>query len=621
MAGDASSIQNRRSKNSEKLNYPPNEANYLSQLPWYSWTLIYVTHFFDSNYVILRTQNTVLHGCTDSAIRPYSVIFQLMIMRIVCGFVAALLLSASFVHAQSASANEPVPLMFWNREIHVFRSYFNQLSPAERVEKARERLAALPAEAPEWRVTTSQATIGQYTGIVVSVNDQQVFGILSTDLDQESNETLQAAADRVSAQLRAALEARAEQRSIPRLLRSIGLSVAATLLLIFGLWLVMRATRRLLHVHEHERKIALAGFDIQPALHSLRRTLTNLTGWALAAFLIYLWLTFVLLRFPYTQPWGQQLGAFLLSIFTTLGMGILNSIPGLFTVVVIFLLTRVIVRVVNRIFQQIQSGDLTVPWLHADTARATRYLVVILVWIFAIVVAYPYVPGSNTDAFKGVSVLLGVMLSLGSAGLVNQIMSGLVVVYSRALRPGEFVQIGDDIGVVTDVGMLSTKIVTRKREEITIPHAVLVAAKTVNYSRHATNGQAQLGTTVTIGYDAPWRQVHELLLAAASRTDGVRPEPPPRVWQKALSNFYVEYELVVNLDHPEERLPILSELHMHIQDAFNEAGVQIMSPAFESQPEMKVLVPKSQWFPKQAELTAEPNGTEQSASGEIRETR
>ncbi|HET8782022.1 MAG TPA: mechanosensitive ion channel domain-containing protein [Pyrinomonadaceae bacterium] len=544
-------------------------------------------------------------------------------MRIVCGFVAALILSVSLVQAQTAPASEPVPLVFWNRQIHVFRSYFNQQSPAERAAKARERLASLPADASEWRVTSSEATIGQYTGVIVSVNDQQVFAILVTDLDQESNETLQAASDRVTAQLQAALDARAQQRSIPRLLRGIGLSIAATLILLFALWLVMRATRRFkgLQAREQARKIALAGFDIQPALHSLRRTLTNLTGWALAAFLIYLWLTFVLLRFPYSQPWGQQLGAFLLSIFTTLGAGILNSIPGLFTVVVIFLLTRVIVRVVNRIFQQIQSGDLTVPWLHADTARATRYLVIILVWIFAIVVAYPYVPGSNTDAFKGVSVLLGVMLSLGSAGLVNQIMSGLVVVYSRALRPGDFVQIGDDFGIVTDVGMLSTKIVTRKKEEITIPHAVLVAAKTVNYSRHATNGQAQLGTTITIGYDAPWRQVHELLLAAASKTTGVRPEPAPRVWQKALSNFYVEYELVVNLDHPEERLPILSELHMHIQDAFNEAGVQIMSPAFESQPEKKIVVPKSQWFPTPAELAAEPNGAEQPASSEVRETR
>jgi small-conductance mechanosensitive channel len=538
-------------------------------------------------------------------------------MKVVCLLMATLFLGVQATQGQSPPAGEQAPLVFWNRQIHVFRSYVNQLSPAERAAKARERLAALPADSSEWNIVASPMTVGQYTGVVVSVNDQYVFGIVKEDLDQDSNETLQAASDRVTAQLRAALEARAQQRSVRLLLRSIGLSIAATVVLLFALWLLIRATRRLKGQHgprEQARKIALGGFDVQPMLVSLRRTLTTLTGWAAAVFVVYVWLTFVLLRFPYTQPWGQQLGAFLFSIFVTIGSGIVNSIPGLFTVVVIFLLTRVVVRVVNRVFRQVETGDLTLPWLHADTARATRYLVLVMVWIFAIVIAYPYVPGSNTDAFKGVSVLLGVMISLGSAGLVNQIMSGLVVVYSRALKPGEFVQIGDDLGIVSDVGMLSTKMITRKKEEITIPHAVLVGAKTVNYSRHAANGEAQLGTMITIGYDAPWRQVHELLLAAASRTNGVRKDPAPRVWQTALSNFYVEYELVIHLDRPEQRLPILSELHMHIQDAFNEAGVQIMSPAFESQPEEKVIVPKSQWFPKQA-VAAEPNGDEQLPRG------
>ena len=547
-------------------------------------------------------------------------------MKLICVFLGAtLFLCAPLAHGQSTSTTqsssakstgEAAPVVFWNRRIAVLRSYLNQQSPAERAAKASERLAELPATAPEWRISTAEATVGPYTGAMISVNDQYVFAILSSDLDQDSHETLQAAADRASAHLRLALEARAQQRSLPLIIRSIGLSIAATLVLLFGLWLLMRATRRLKAQLErsavqHPRKMALAGFQLQSAVHSVSRTLTNLTGWAAATVLVYLWLTFILLRFPYTQPWGQELGAFLLSLLVTLGMGILNAIPGIFTVIVIFLLTRILVRVVNRVFNQVEKGDLTLPWLHRDTARATRYLVVVMVWIFAIVVAYPYVPGSNTDAFKGVSVLLGIMISLGSAGLVNQIMSGLVVVYSRALKPGEFVQVGDDFGIVTDVGMLSTKLLTRKKEEITIPHAVLVGAKTVNYSRQAAGGQAQLGTTVTIGYDAPWRLVHELLLAAASKTTGVRQDPAPRVWQQALSNFYVEYELVVHVDHPEQRVAVLSELHTHIQDAFNEAAVQIMSPAFESQPEKKVLVPRSQWFPTSSDPATEGNGAQQ----------
>ena len=538
-------------------------------------------------------------------------------MKVICIFSAITIMVATSIALgqedapTAATSTQPTtstntavasaPLIFWNRRITVFRSDVNKLSPEERAAKASERLAALPGNAAEWRIATTETTIGQYTGVMVSVNDQYVFAILTGDLDADSNETLQMAADHAVGQLRAALEARAQQRSVSRVLRGVGLAFAASLLVAFALWLVIRATGRLAarldqKVFEQPRKTALTGFDLEPMFHSLNRTLTSLTRWALAIVLVYAWLTFVFLRFPYTQPWGQELGTFLLSIFTTLGGGVLHSIPGMFTVVVIFLLTRIFARLVSGLFKQVEKGDLTVPWLHPDTARATRYLVVVLIWIFAVIVAYPYVPGSETNAFKGVSVLLGLMISLGSAGLVNQIMSGLVVIYSRALKPGEFVQVGDDFGVVSDVGMLSTKIITRKSEEITIPHAVLVGAKTVNYSRHAANGQAQISTSVTIGYDAPWRQVHELLLRAAGKTSGVRNELAPRVWQRALSNFYVEYELVLNLDHPEERIAILSELHTHIQDAFNEAGIQIMVPAFESQPEKKLIVPKSEWF-------------------------
>jgi small-conductance mechanosensitive channel len=479
----------------------------------------------------------------------------------------------------------------------------NELSPAERAQKAVERLSALPEVGSEWKVTSGEASVGPYTGVVISVNGQFAFAILTSDVDVDSNETMQAAVDHATTQLHAALAARTQQHSFSFLAKGIALSLVATVILLFGLWLVVRADRRIKRQLEQTastgvHKIGLGGFDLQPWLRSLSRALATLTAWSLAVVLLYLWLTYVLLRFPYTQPWGQHLGGFLISLLTTLGTGILHSIPGMFTVIVIFLITRIVVRIVSRVFRQVEKGDLSLPWLHSDTARATRYLVVIMIWVFAITVAYPYIPGSNTDAFKGVSVLLGVMISLGSAGLVNQIMNGLVVVYSRALKPGELVQLGSDLGVVTDVGMLSTKLLTRRNEEITIPHAVLVGAKTVNYSRHAADGNAKLTTTITIGYDAPWRQVHALLLDAAARTEGVLKDPAPFVLQRALANFYVEYELVVSLERIEGRIKVLSELHMNIQDAFNEASVQIMSPAFESQPNYKVVVPKSQWFPK-----------------------
>jgi small-conductance mechanosensitive channel len=216
--------------------------------------------------------------------------------------------------------------------------------------------------------------------------------------------------------------------------------------------------------------------------------------------------------------------------------------------------------------------------------------------VFAITVAYPYIPGSESGVFKGISVFVGLVLTLGSSGLVNQVMSGILLVYSRALRPGDFVQVGDGVqGMVTQVGLLSTKLCNIRREEITVPNAVLVASSVTNFTRLAGSDGPVAATKVTIGYDAPWRTVHALLQLAAERTPGVRRDPPPRVLQRSLQDFYVEYELLVHLERPETRPIVLSELHARIQDAFNERGVQIMSPHFEAQPESKVVVPPAEW--------------------------
>jgi small-conductance mechanosensitive channel len=196
---------------------------------------------------------------------------------------------------------------------------------------------------------------------------------------------------------------------------------------------------------------------------------------------------------------------------------------------------------------------------------------------------------------------VGLMATLGSAGVVNHLVSGLVIVYSRSCKPGDFIKFGEIEGVVTAVGVLSTKITTRRRTEITVPNAVLVGSSITNYTRLAREDGEMITTTVTIGYDAPWRQVQDLLLLAAGRTAGIRKTPKPFVHQESLSDFYVEYELMARIEQPRERAEVLSHLHAQIQDAFNEAGVQIMSPHFEGQPEGKVWVPKTAWHGRSPE--------------------
>ncbi len=319
---------------------------------------------------------------------------------------------------------------------------------------------------------------------------------------------------------------------------------------------------------------------------------------------------FVLREFPYTRPWGESMRGFLVATVESLGLQAMRATPGLFTVAVILVATRLVVGLAAVWFRAVEQGQIEVRWLHPETAAPTRRLVSALLWVFGVIMAYPYMPGSQTEAFKGVSVFLGLILTFGSTGLVNQIMSGFMITYSRAVRVGDFVRIGDVEGTVTHIGVLSTKITSLRQEEVTLPNAVVVATATTDYSRFVAQG-VFTPTSVTIGYDAPWRQVHAMLLEAAGRTPGVRAQPRPIVLQASLEDFYVKYTLLLCLERQQSKPLVLAALHANIQDVFNEYGVQIMSPNYVLDPAAPKVVPKAQWFAAPAQAGAAPDAAVQ----------
>jgi small-conductance mechanosensitive channel len=227
--------------------------------------------------------------------------------------------------------------------------------------------------------------------------------------------------------------------------------------------------------------------------------------------------------------------------------------------------------------------------------------------VFALVMAYPYIPGSDTEAFKGLSVLLGLMLSMGASGIVGQAASGLILMYTRTFRPGEYVRVGDHEGTIVEMGMFTTRVRTGLGEELTLPNTLVLGTVTRNYSRAVKGRGFVLDTVVTIGYDAPWRQVHAMLIEAAGRTEGVLDKPAPHVFQTALSDFYVEYRLVCQAlqTEPRPRATVLSNLHANVQDVFNEHGVQIMSPHYLGDPAHPKIVARQDWY---APPAAPPDG-------------
>jgi small-conductance mechanosensitive channel len=494
--------------------------------------------------------------------------------------------------ANARAVDPPAMVTVWNRPIVELRATVGNVTPEMRARGIEAKIRALPYRELGNQVRVERAQVAGVAGVLVFVGGHLIFGILPRDLDPLSDQTLDQVGQDVRARVEGVLRARAEAMRLPVLFRGIGLAIAGTLAFVAFVWGLLRVRLAMLarlRALARRHSLRAMGVDVRPYALGVLEGLTRLTTLAGGLVAAYLWLTFVLSQFLYTQPWGTRLGRYLTGLLAGLGLGALEAVPGFFAVLVIFFVTRLVARAAGSFFSAVEQGRVTVAWLQPETAKATNRLAVVAIWLFGITVAYPYIPGSDTDAFKGISVFTGLMISLGSAGLVNQVMSGLVVVYARALKAGDFVEAGDTMGTVSEVGLLSTKIVTPRREEVTIPNAVVVGGKVTNYSKLATPDGAVVSTTVTIGYDAPWRQVHALLLAAAGRTPGVRPRPEPVVLQRALSDFYVEYELRCHIERPEERVRVLSALHAEIQDAFNEARVQIMSPHFESQPETPVL--------------------------------
>jgi small-conductance mechanosensitive channel len=496
----------------------------------------------------------------------------------------------------AATTDPPATLSFQNRDIVELRATVFARTPAMRAAAARRVLGDLVDERRVDRVATRPVA----QAIVVSVGTFDLLTLLPADADP-LGVPLDETARRAAVTLQRALDEAIEIRTPWLMAQAVAWSVLATLVLVVLLRLLTRTHRGLgtLVARLAERQLQkLPGGEVVRAsrLPEFLARAVTLVSVSTGVILVYIWLTFELNRFPYTRPWGEGLRGFLLERISQLGLGILGAVPNLFSILLIVVVTRIAVRLAGLFFDGVAQGRIVTPWFYAETAPTTRRLVTLLLWLFALALAYPYLPGSETDAFKGISLFLGLMVSLGSSGLVNQAMSGLMITYSRALRTGDFVRIGDTEGTVTFLGMLSTKVKTPRREEVTIPNAVLFSTVTTNYSRlHETDG-VYVPTSVTIGYDVPWRQVHALLLLAAERTAGIRRQPAPVVRQTGLRDFNVEYTLLVSLEDPSSRAPVLDALHANIQDAFNEFGVQIMSPNYEADPDGPKIVPRAKWF-------------------------
>ena len=483
-----------------------------------------------------------------------------------------------------------------NRPVATLRSDEPGATAAERAALAQQAIAeALAAGGPGEvrRVDDDHA-------VRFDIDGRPVFFLTPGDVAAAHGAgALSAVAYQVQQRLQLAVAEHREMRDLRKTGISLAYALAATAVAWLLIWLLLRAQRwlraRLFGAMQGHQGV-LAPY-VQQAGTGLR-WVTAALAWAVGLLLAELWLTFVLRQFAYTRPWGERSTTWLVEVAGGFVGAIAGALPGLAVAVLIFVLARMATRASTHFLERVARGETHLGWLDTDTAMPTRRLVNVVIWLFALAMAYPYLPGADSDAFKGVSVLAGLMLSLGASGVVGQAMSGFSLMYSRSLRVGEYVKIGDTEGTVVELGLFATRIHTGMGEEVTLPNTVIFSQPVRNFSRLVRGGRFVLHTAVTIGYNTPWRQVHAMLLEAARRTTGVAQEPPPSVVQTALSDFYVEYRLCAQSTQAaaQRRVESMSELHANVLDVFNENGVQIMSPHYRSDPsEAQVVPPGDAW--------------------------
>ena len=506
----------------------------------------------------------------------------------------------------AGAAQKEGTLVVFNRPIVTFRATFLGITPTQRAENAHARVRTVLDRGGEGKVTVE--TIPQ--GSFVKIDGSLAFAVTEGDADPLGEQTQESVTRDAVQALEQVIGETKEARSGRRMLIATAWAVGATVVYLVALWLLRWigriVTRRMVRLaHATADQFRVGGVEILQRRRAIRFVahVLRIGFWGIALLVTYEWIGFVLGRFPFTRPWAEQLNAFLIDSVTSALTEIASAVPGLIVVVAIIVIARAINGVLRSFFDGVQSGRLAVGWLDADSARPTRRLATIAVWLFALVMAYPYIPGSDSDAFKGLSVLIGLMISVGASGIVGQAASGMILMYTRTYRPGEYVRIGDHEGTVVEMGMFTSRVRTGLGEELTLPNSLVLSSVTRNYSRAVKGAGFVIDTVVTIGYDAPWRQVHAMLIEAARRTDGVLHDPPPRVFQTGLSDFYAEYRLVCQAipADPRPRAELLSALHANVQDVFNEHGVQIMSPHYLGDPAQAKVVPKANWYASPAE--------------------
>ena len=485
---------------------------------------------------------------------------------------------------QSSSEATGVPVEFAGERLFSVYTPLGPFSPQDRAAAIAERLKRLtkdPLAKIEGivvvdRGSTTDVVLGQTSVMSVTDGDAQVLGLSRDRLAEE-----------YALKIQQVLKKAREEASPRALLLKSLYAVLDTAVLFAVLVLLHKVFPKLYARLQGGRGTRIRAIKIQNVeLVSADLLVSVLVGiiQVIRIFgtlvIFYFYVSSVLGIFPQTRSLSAELFGAMLSVVKMFGRGVVAFAPNIFAIAFIVIVARYVIKVTHLIFRGVERGAITFAGFHREWADPTYKIVRFLMIIIAAIAIFPYIPASESAGFRGVSVFVGLLLSLGSAAAVGNIVAGVFLTYMRPFRVGHYVKIADTVGDVIEKTLLVTRIRTIKNVDITIPNGMVLASHIVNYSSIAKERGVILHTNVTIGYSVPWRKVHDLLLSAARVTPRILLHPEPFVFQTSLNDFFVTYELNAYTDQASLMVDIYSELHQNIQDKFNEAGVEIMSPHY-----------------------------------------
>lgn len=510
--------------------------------------------------------------------------------------------------AVSQAPPSGAPVLFEDQRLFVLYDQIGPFTAEERARSVVERLATLandsssrmlPVTAAD-RETTSELLYGDRVIMTITDRDATPTGLPRSEV-----------AKAYAGAVHAALTRSREQVTFKALLMDALLTVLDTVIFLALLVLFHKLFPKLQAKIEGCRETVIHPIKLQRvevlSAHQIAAVLIGVVKAvrvAATVLLVYIYLTTVLGIFPWTRSISASLFDAVFSTLRAIGVAFATYVPDIVAIAVIVLVTRYIIKLISLVFTGIGRGAISFTGFHQEWAEPTYKIVRFLVIVFAAIACFPYIPGSKSEGFRGISVFLGLLISLGSAAAISNIVAGVVLTYMRPFRVGDWVKIADTVGEIKEKTLLVTRIRTVKNVDVTIPNGMVLASHIVNFSSAAGEQGLLLHTTVTIGYQTPWKTVHELLTAAARATTSVLRTPEPFVWQTRLNDFTVAYELNAYTDQPCRMDSIYAELHRHIQDQFNEAGVEIMSPHYTQVRDGNRTTIPDQYLPKSYQAPA-----------------